>query len=63
MPLRVEKEKSVGMLCCKAGQLSATMSTPVSGFTSGQVIPVTIDVENGTNVNMSKGTVALQKVN
>lgn len=62
MPLRVEKEKHVGFCCCKSGPLSASMSAPLSGFTSGQSIPLTVDLENGTDKDVTEGSVVLRKV-
>ena len=54
-PVRREKTKSVGFLCCAAGDLTYTMELGRSGFNvKGGQIPIQCHVENGTSkeINM-----------
>ena len=49
-PIRQVKRKQVGCLCCAAGNVEFVAKLPRTGFcvTNGDVIPLTVDVENSS---------------
>ena len=53
-PITVSNHKTFGCLCCTSGPLSATVNLPRSGYTGGESIPVTADIENLSNKVMNK---------
>ncbi|KAK6643831.1 hypothetical protein RUM43_000094 [Polyplax serrata] len=61
-PINIHKEKFIGFCCCKSGPLSATLQVPISGFVSGQIIPVSLEVENLSDKNTGAGICSLNKV-
>ncbi|XP_047003362.1 arrestin domain-containing protein 17 [Schistocerca americana] len=61
-PVKKETEKNFCCCCCKSGPLSLVMSIPVGGYVSGQIIPVTVEVDNASNVNVDNVYCALRKV-
>ena len=48
-PLRLEKQKTVGCLCCAAGSITTTVEIPRTGYCAGEDIPLKVTVENGSN--------------
>lgn len=42
-------EKTLCCLCCASGPLTLVASVPSTGFVCGQDIPITVEIENGTN--------------
>lgn len=57
----MELEKSFCCLCCRSGPLSVVTLIPVTGYVSGQVIPITCEVDNASNVNIDKVKFTLRK--
>jgi hypothetical protein len=53
-PHRLEMEKSFCCFCCASGPLSVVVSLPVTGYVSGQTIPLLADIDNGSNVDIVK---------
>ena len=45
-PATVDKTKQVGVLCFKSGSISATANVPRTGFSPGEVIPISVHVNN-----------------
>lgn len=55
-------EKSFCCFCCKSGPLAVVVSVPVTGFVSGQSIPIKIESENASNVKVNLVKMILRKV-
>ncbi|XP_064405834.1 arrestin domain-containing protein 2-like [Halichondria panicea] len=54
-PVRREKSKSIGILCCAAGEVNYTMELARTGFNvKGDKIPIQFHIENGStrDINM-----------
>lgn len=60
-PAKLELEKSFCCFCCKSGPLSVIVHLPVSGFVSGQIIPITAEVDNASNVTVEALKLCLRK--
>uniref|UniRef100_A0A8D8VAD8 Arrestin domain-containing protein 3 n=1 Tax=Cacopsylla melanoneura TaxID=428564 RepID=A0A8D8VAD8_9HEMI len=56
-----EVSKNFCCLWCQSGPLQLILAAPFSGFVPGQTVPLSIDVENGSNVAVDKVTVELTK--
>lgn len=54
-------EKRFCCLFCKSGPLSVDVQLPSSGFVPGQIVPISIDVENGSNVDVHNFTISLRQ--
>lgn len=61
-PIHVQMEKTFCCFCCASPPLSVDVRAPVSGYCPGQVIPLTIDVENKSNVQVHLVKIFLRKV-
>lgn len=59
-PIRLEKQKTVGCLCCAAGSITTTVETPKTGYCAGDNIPLQVTVENGSN-RLIRVSVVLQE--
>lgn len=57
-----EKTKSFCCLCCASGPLSLNVSLPVRGYVSGQSMPIKVNVENQSGVEVTTVKLILQKV-
>lgn len=57
-----EKEKYFCCCCCKSGPMTMVVFVPYSGFVPGQSIPVTIEVDNNTNVDIDSIKIRLDRV-
>ncbi|GBP90075.1 Arrestin domain-containing protein 4 [Eumeta japonica] len=55
-------EKTFCCLCCASAPLSVDVRAPVSGYCAGQTIPIEIDVDNKSNVQLHLVKVYLRKV-
>ena len=55
----VSNQKTFGCCCCKTGPLSATVNLPRSGYTGGESIPVTAEIDNLSNKVMNKSQAKL----
>ncbi|XP_046738158.1 arrestin domain-containing protein 2-like [Diprion similis] len=61
LSIREEIEHGFCCLCICVGNMGATISIPSSGYVPGQVIPVTVEYENHSNVEVEKIKIALNK--
>lgn len=53
-PFKLELEKTFCCLCCVSAPLSIIVSIPVTGFVSGQTIPILAEIDNQSNVDVEK---------
>lgn len=60
-PAKLDLEKSFCCFCCKSGPLSVIIHLPVSGFVSGQIMPITAEVDNASNVTVDALKLCLRK--
>nr|CAD7202514.1 unnamed protein product [Timema douglasi] len=61
-PLTQTKTKSVCCLCCNTGPITMVARIPFTGFVSGQDIPLTIDMENPTRININNVNCVMMQV-
>lgn len=61
-PFKLELEKSFCCFCCRSGPLAVVVNLPVTGFVSGQIIPITCECDNASNVTISLVKFILRKV-
>ncbi|GFG34867.1 hypothetical protein Cfor_10395 [Coptotermes formosanus] len=61
-PVRKEVSKHFGFCCWSSGPLTITVSLPVSGYVPGQDIPVSVDVENNSDVPIREVKCTLRKL-
>lgn len=61
-PKKLELEKSFCCFCCRSGPLSVVVHVPVTGFVSGQVIPITGECDNASNVKVVSVKFILRKL-
>ncbi|XP_041980826.1 arrestin domain-containing protein 17 [Aricia agestis] len=61
-PIHFQLEKTFGCFCCVSQPLSVDVRAPVSGYCPGQTIPLTIDIENKSNVQLHLVKIFLRKV-
>ncbi|CAH0724924.1 unnamed protein product, partial [Brenthis ino] len=61
-PIHFQMEKTFCCFCCASPPLSVDVQAPVSGYCPGQVIPITIDIENKSNVQLHLVKIFLRKV-
>lgn len=55
-------EKSFCCLCCRSGPLALVASLPVTGYVSGQSIPINAECDNASNVKVNVVKFILRKV-
>ncbi|XP_061387438.1 arrestin domain-containing protein 17-like, partial [Musca vetustissima] len=60
-PFKLELEKSFCCFCCKSGPLSVITTVPVTGYVSGQIIPITCECDNASNVKINTVKFVLRK--
>lgn len=48
--------------CCRSGPLTYGAYLPAKGYIPGQDIPITVEIENGSNVKVQEVTCELLKV-
>ncbi|XP_046991747.1 arrestin domain-containing protein 3-like [Schistocerca americana] len=60
-PVTTVAEKTLCCCCCRSGPLTLVGNVPAVGFVSGQEIPVTVEVDNGTSETISIVTCSLKK--
>lgn len=60
-PFKLDLEKTFCCFCCKSGPLSVVVHLPVSGFVSGQIMPITAEVDNASNVTVDALKLCLRK--
>lgn len=61
-PFKLELEKTFCCFCCASGPLSVIVHIPVTGFVSGQTIPLTIECDNASNVGVESIKLILRKL-
>ncbi|XP_045500867.1 arrestin domain-containing protein 17 [Colias croceus] len=61
-PIHFQMEKTFCCFCCASPPLSVDVRAPVTGYCPGQVIPLTIDIENKSNVQLHLVKIFLRKV-
>lgn len=61
-PVRKEVSKHFGFCCWSSGPLTMTVSLPVSGYVPGQDIPISVDVENNSDVPIREVKCTLRKL-
>lgn len=54
-------EKSFCCFCCRSGPLSVITTVPVTGYVSGQTIPITCECDNASNVGITSVKFILRK--
>ncbi|XP_030565782.1 arrestin domain-containing protein 17 [Drosophila novamexicana] len=59
---KLELEKSFCCFCCRSGPLSVITSIPQTGYVSGQILPITCEVDNTSNVNLTAVKFELRKL-
>jgi hypothetical protein len=62
IPVQLEKTKHFCCFCCKSGPLTFLTHLPAKGYIPGQDIPITVEIENGSNVKVLKVVCELWKV-
>lgn len=60
-PVRKEDEKTFCCLCCASGPLTLASGIPMAGYVPGQTIACSIDVDNGSNVDITQVKYRLSK--
>ncbi|EDS30991.1 arrestin domain containing 4 [Culex quinquefasciatus] len=61
-PFKLELEKTFCCFCCASGPLSLIIHIPVTGFVSGQTIPLTIECDNASNVGVDSVKLTMRKL-
>ncbi|XP_050070040.1 arrestin domain-containing protein 3-like [Anopheles maculipalpis] len=61
-PFKLELEKTFCCFCCASGPLNVIVHVPVTGYVSGQSVPVTVECDNASNVCVNKITINLRKL-
>ncbi|XP_059612350.1 arrestin domain-containing protein 17-like isoform X1 [Phlebotomus argentipes] len=59
---KLDLEKSFCCLCCRSGPLATIVIVPVTGFVSGQVIPITAECDNASNVRVTGVKIHMRKI-
>lgn len=62
VPVQLEETKYFCCCCCRSGPLSYMAYLPAKGYVPGQDIPVTIEIENGSDVKVREVTCELLKI-
>lgn len=60
--MKLDLEKTICCFCCASGPISVMVGLPVTGYVSGQVIPITCDCDNASSVTVDKIEFTLRKV-
>lgn len=58
---KLDLEKSFCCFCCRSGPLSVLVRLPVTGYVSGQIIPISVEVDNTSNVVVNSLKLCLRK--
>ncbi|KAM8705839.1 hypothetical protein ACLKA7_010177 [Drosophila subpalustris] len=61
-PFKLELEKSFCCFCCRSGPLAIITRIPQTGYVSGQMLPITCEVDNTSNVNLTAVKFELRKL-
>lgn len=57
----IEKDKTVGILCCTSGKIVVTVTAPKSGFVIGETGIYEILIENSSNISIYETVIKLTK--
>ena len=60
--MHLEETKYFCCCCCRSGPLSYVAYLPAKGYIPGQDMPVTVEIENGSNVKVREVICELLKV-
>jgi len=60
-PKKEEKEKFYCCCCCESGPTTLVVCIPYSGFVPGQIIPLTIELDNNSNVAIEAVKIKLKR--
>ncbi|XP_069695342.1 arrestin domain-containing protein 17-like [Periplaneta americana] len=61
-PIKQEVEKRFCCFCCESGPLTMVLSLPVSGYVPGQDIPITLEIDNASDVGVLDVKCKLKKL-
>lgn len=61
-PVNLELQKSFCCLFCKSGPLSVTVYIPSTGYVPGQNVPVAVDIDNASNVDIQRVRISLRQI-
>lgn len=61
-PKKEEKEKFYCCCCCESGPMTLVLCIPYTGFVPGQIIPLTIELDNNSNVAIEEVKIKLERV-
>ncbi|XP_046686594.1 arrestin domain-containing protein 3-like [Homalodisca vitripennis] len=62
LPVKQEVAKTFCCLWCRSGPLTMVLNLPQAGYVPGQNIPVILEVDNASNVDVDNVVIKLQKV-
>ncbi|KAJ9574596.1 hypothetical protein L9F63_008223, partial [Diploptera punctata] len=62
VPVKQEIEKKFCCWCCESGPLTLVLALPVIGYVAGQDIPVTIEIDNASNISVVDVVCKLKKL-
>ncbi|VVC26826.1 Arrestin-like, N-terminal,Immunoglobulin E-set,Arrestin C-terminal-like domain [Cinara cedri] len=60
-PIKEEKEKYYCCCCCESGPMTLVACIPYTGFVPGQIIPLTIELDNNSNVTIDAVKIILER--
>lgn len=60
-PKKEEKEKFYCCCCCESGPTTLVVCIPYSGFVPGQIIPLTVELDNNSNVTIDAVKIKLKR--
>ncbi|XP_046678779.1 arrestin domain-containing protein 3-like [Homalodisca vitripennis] len=62
LPVKQEVEKTFCCLWCRSGPLTMVLNLPYAGYVPGQNIPVILEVDNASDVDVENIVIKLQKI-
>lgn len=60
-PRKEEKEKFYCCCCCESGPMTLVLCIPYTGYVPGQIIPLTIELDNNSNVAIEEVKIKLER--
>lgn len=61
-PVNLELQKTFCCLFCKSGPLTVTTYVPSTGYVPGQNVPIPIDIDNASNVEIQRVRISLRQI-
>lgn len=61
-PAKQEKNKTFCCFCCASGPLTLVAYVPRTGFAKTEAIPITVEIDNASNVKVESVKAALCRV-